>query len=73
MREIELENWLINAFNGVWLRTAHPHPKEFDAVIEKEKRSIQKREAYEVLRRFDLGHYEHMAAGEGIGPWLEDR
>ena len=22
----ELENWLINAFNGEWLKTAHPTP-----------------------------------------------
>ena len=67
-RETELANWLINAFNGVWLRTAHPHPKEFDAAIEKEKRGIEKRDAYEVLKRFDLSQYEHMAESGSIGP-----
>lgn len=37
---IELSTWLINAFNGEWLRTAKPHPKEFDLVAEKEKRGV---------------------------------
>lgn len=23
---LELNNWLINAFNGEWLKTAHPKP-----------------------------------------------
>ena len=67
--QAELANWLINAFNGVWLRTAHPQPKEFDAAIEKEKRAVAKRGAYEVLKRFDLREYEHMASSGNIGPW----
>ena len=34
--ETELENWLINAFNGEWLKVANP--KSIDAT--KKKRSI---------------------------------
>lgn len=28
----ELENWLINAFNGEWLKTAHPVPIDKRAI-----------------------------------------
>ena len=36
---IELNNWLINAFNGEWLRTANAVPKNFD-IVERKKREI---------------------------------
>lgn len=35
----ELNNWLINAFNGEWLRTANAVPIQIDPA--KEKREIQ--------------------------------
>lgn len=28
--ETELSTWLINAFNGEWLRTEHPVPLQVD-------------------------------------------
>jgi hypothetical protein len=40
---IELTNWLINAFNGEWLKTEHPKPVVFRD--DKEKiRKMRRRE-----------------------------
>lgn len=33
----ELNNWLINAFNGEWLRTANAVPLKLDATAEKKR------------------------------------
>lgn len=35
---IELNNWLINAFNGEWLRTANAVPLQIDATSDRVKR-----------------------------------
>jgi len=34
---IELSNWLINAFNGEWLRTGNATPMDIDPAADKEK------------------------------------
>jgi hypothetical protein len=31
----ELNNWLINAFNGEWLRTANASPLQLDTISDK--------------------------------------
>jgi hypothetical protein len=33
--QLELSNWLINAFNGEWLRTANAVPLQIDAAERK--------------------------------------
>jgi hypothetical protein len=38
---VELNNWLINAFNGEWLRTANAKPLRIDIGDEKKKRAVQ--------------------------------
>jgi len=35
---VELNNWLINAFNGEWLRTANAVPVQIDSAAEKERK-----------------------------------
>jgi len=55
-RKLELENWLINAFNGNWLRTENPTPMidlDMPAAMKK-KRNAHMQEIYQeemLLRR----------------------
>jgi hypothetical protein len=37
---IGLRNWLINAFNGEWLRVPHARPQALQALGEVEKRKL---------------------------------
>jgi dipeptidyl aminopeptidase len=47
----KLNNWLINAFNGEWLRTANAVPLQIDAAERKRKRDLEVREVVEMIKR----------------------
>jgi dipeptidyl aminopeptidase len=40
--DLELNNWLVNAFNGEWLKIADAKPKEWKSdSISRERRSLE--------------------------------
>jgi hypothetical protein len=38
MKTAELNNWLINAFNGEWLRTANAEPLQVDTAAKAKRK-----------------------------------